>query len=118
MRREKGSIGDIMTTGLCMLAMTVMMLAYIDNAQLIYRKSEINQIARKYILRMETEGWLTEADRVSLIQELEALGVTEPDLSGTTVNQVSYGEPIVLLLRGRLEGKYEFEEKRVSTAKN
>lgn len=107
-----------MTTGLCMLAMTVMMLAYIDNAQLIYRKSEINQIARKYILRMETEGRMTDADHISLIHELEALGVAEPDLSGTTMNQVSYGDPIVLLIRGKLEGQYEFEEKRVSTAKN
>lgn len=118
MRREAGSIGDLMTTGLCMLAMTVMMLAYIDNAQLVYRKSEINQIARKYILRMETEGRMTDADHISLIHELEALGVTGPDLSGTTMNQVSYGDPIVLLIHGKLEGKYEFEEKRVSTAKN
>lgn len=118
MRRERGSVGDILVTGFYLLAITIVMLAYMGNVRLVYRKSEINQIARKYILRMETAGELTDADYISITRELEAFGVTELSLAGTTMERVSYGDPIVLMIRGKLEGEYEFEEKRVSTAKN
>lgn len=118
MKRERGSVADIMAAGLCMLAMTVVMLAYIGNAGLINTKASVNQIARKYILRMETTGQLTDADQIALVQELENVGVTELDLEGTTMEPVGYGEMIVLQIRGKLEDKYELKEKRVSTAKH
>lgn len=118
MKRERGSVADIMAAGLCMLAMTVVMLAYMGNAGLVNTKASVNQIARKYILRMEATGQLTEADRIALVQELESVGVTELELAGTTMEPVGYGETIVLQIRGRLEDKYEIREKRVSTAKH
>lgn len=118
MKREQGSVADIMAAGLCMLAMTVVMLAYMRNVELINTKAAVNQIARKYILRMETTGQLTAADRTVLVQELESLGVTELELAGTTMDWVGYGETIVLMIQGRLEGGYEIREKRVSTAKH
>ncbi len=117
MSREEGSVGDLLAAGLCMLAMTVLLLSYMDNVQLIYGKTAVSQIARKYILRMETTGSLTESDRVLLLQELEAVGATELGLDGSSLESVGYGNPVILLIRGRLEGEYAFEEKRVSTAK-
>ena len=81
-------------------------------------KTEISQLARKYILRMETVGYLTTEDNTSLCQELSAAGVTEINLSGTTQSEVSYGVPITLQISGKLKGEYLFEEKRTSTAKN
>ena len=106
-----------MAACLCMLAMTVLMLAYMDNVSLIFQKAAIGQLARKYILRMETGGELTEADRTTLLQELDSLGATEVTLEGTS-GQTGYGEPVELRIRGKLEDEYEFEERRVSTAKN
>ncbi len=118
MRTQKGNVSDIMTTGLCILAMTAVMLAYMNSASLIHQKTEVSQLARKYILRMETVGYLTARDCVTLCQELDAVGVTEIDLGTTTLHQVSYGAPITLQISGKLKGEYAFEEKRVSTAKN
>ena len=118
MKKEKGNIGDLMITGICILAMTVVMLAYLESVSLIHQKTEVGQLARKYILRMETVGYLTASDRTGLCQELELVGVTGIQLEGTTLNEVNYGEPISLFIKGQLEGKYDFEEKRVSTAKN
>lgn len=118
MKQERGSIGDIMSAGICMLAMTVLMLSYMDNVRLIHRKTEVSQIARQYILRMETVGYLTEEDRIRLGRELEAAGVTELELAGTTLSPVTYGDIITLEIRGRLEGEYDLAEKRISTAKN
>lgn len=118
MKKEQGSIGDLMTAGICVLAMTVLMLVYLENASLIQQKMEISQIARKYILRMETVGMLTAEDKSALCTELTAAGVTELRLDGTTFAQVSYGEPIILQVQGKLGNGYEFTEKRVSTAKH
>ncbi len=118
MRKEKGSIGDIMSAGICMLAMTVLMLSYMNNVWLIHRKTEVSQIARQYILKMETVGYLTEEDRIRLGRELDEAGVTQLELEGTTMSPVTYGDIITLEIRGKLEGEYDFEEKRISTAKN
>ena len=118
MTKEKGSIGDAAVTGICILAMTVLMFNYMDNIGLIMQKMEVSQIARKYILRMEAVGMLSDEDRAELCLELAATGVTELRLDGTTFVQVGYGEPIVLLLQGNLKEDYAFTEKRVSTAKH
>lgn len=118
MKQEKGSIGDILSAGICMLAMTALMFAYIGDVRLIHQKSEVSQIARQYILKMETVGYLTEADRIRLRRELDEAGVTELELAGTTIAPVAYGDIITLEIRGRLEGEHDFEEKRISTAKH
>lgn len=118
MRQEKGSIGNIMATGICLLAVTVVMLSYMDDVLLIRQKTEINQIARQYILRMETVGYLTAEDRIELEGELQGIGVTSLSLTGTTVSPTGYGEIIILEIQGMLEEKYGFAEKRVSTAKH
>lgn len=117
MKKEKGNVGDLMAACICMLLLSVLLLAYMDSVRLIEEKTEINQIARKYILRMETVGMLTESDRLSLNRELEEAGASDIDLAGTTLEWVGYGEEIVLRIRGRLRGIYGFEEKSVSTAK-
>lgn len=118
MRKQKGNIGDFLISGLCILAMTVVMLSYMESVALIHQKAEVSQLARKYILRMETVGYLTPQDRTALCQELNTMGVTQVQLDGTTLNQVDYGTPITLVIGGRLEGRYAFRETRSSTAKN
>lgn len=111
-------MADLLSAGLCILGMTVVMLSYMENVSLIHQKTEVGQVARKYILRMETVGYLTASDETALQQELTSLGVTEIDLDGTTLHEMSYGSPITLEISGKLKGEYAFEEKRVSTAKN
>lgn len=117
LRRQKGNVGNIMITGIFILAMAVIMLAFLDNMWLIQQKAEVDQLARRYILRMETVGGLTPEDREDLLLELSERGVTEVNLAGTTSGEAGYGAKIVLRIRGKLGGKHAFEEKRVSTAK-
>lgn len=134
-KKRKGNVVDVLTVGILVLGMTVLMIAYLGNIRLMEQKDEIGQIARKYILRMETVGYLTGNDRVQMSQELAGLGIQNLDFTGTTVNQVDYGEPIVLVIRGTIPGQnvivggdllgtvfekkqYDFEERRMSTAKN
>ena len=118
MKKEAGNVANLLVTGICVLAMTLVMALYLDCVRLIRQKTEISQLARKYILLMETTGELTPQWETSLYQELESMGVTEIDLAGTTVNAAPYSTPISLEIRGKLGGKFAFEERRVSTSKN
>lgn len=117
MKRDRGNIANIMVTGIFILAMLTIMLAFMDDIQLIQQKSEVDQLARSYILRMETTGGLLPEDSEVLLRELSECGVEEADLSGTTFGEAGYGTKIVLRIRGILGGQHEFEERRVSTAK-
>jgi hypothetical protein len=116
-RKEKGLVGNLLATCICILGMTVMAVAYMSSAGLVFQKAAVGQVARKYILRMETTGGLSQTDRANLLAELKELGVSQISLDGTST-QASYGEPIALHIRGRLENQYVVEEKRVSTSKN
>ena len=118
MNRREGNVSELLATCICILGMTAVMMSYMGSMELVQQKMAVNQLARRYILRMETVGYLTEADRISLQTELQQIGVANIDLSGTTLKEVAYGEPISLYIKGKLKGQYEFEEKRASTAKN
>ncbi len=116
--KNDGNVADVMTMGLCVLAMTAVMGAYLDNVELIQQKGYIRQLSRNYILKMETVGGLSWEDAAALRQELAGMGITDIDLGGTTFGEMGYGERILLHIRGKLKGEYAFEESRVSTAKN
>ena len=115
---QEGSIGDLLSVGLCILAMLTVMMAFMDCAALVHKKTIISQIARSYILRMETVGYLATAEEQELRAKLSAEGMKEIDLTGTTLEEVGYGGEIVLKIRGKVEDGHIVEEKRVSTAKN
>ena len=63
----------------------------------------MRQVAREYLLIMETEGYLSATDQANLIAELESYGLYDISLSGTTVSEVEYGDRIYL----RISGTYD-----------
>ena len=81
-------------------------------------KENVGQLARAYLLKMETVGYLEPAEQAHLTAELETAGLTEIDYEGSTLEPAGYGERIILQIHGKLGGHYEIREKRVSTAKN
>ncbi len=106
-----------MTVAFCVLAMTFVMLQYMEHIGVIYRKWEVIALARESILQMETRGYLDAESYEQLLVRLEEMGMEEVSLEGSTVNPVGYGEPIILRIKGELDG-YEWEEVRASTAKH
>ena len=83
-KKEAGNVGEILTMGLCILALTAVMISYMENVQLIAKKAEVGQLARCYLLKMETVGYL--AAQTQLTAELEKLGITGIDYEGSTLN--------------------------------
>lgn len=116
--KQPGNIGELLTMGMCVLALTVVMLNYMQNVQLLQAKENVGQLARAYLLKMETVGYLEPPDQARLTAELENVGLTEIDYEGSTLEPAGYGERIILQIYGKLGEQYEIQEKRVSTAKN
>lgn len=63
-------------------------------------KWSMRQVAREYLLIMETEGYLKPEDAADLVAELNSYGLTNVSLSGTTMSEVDYGERIYLKITG------------------
>ncbi len=133
--KSKGNVLDFLSIMITILAMSIMVMAYLECTDLMLKKLEIGQISRKYILKMETEGYLKESDKVSLLRELKEAGMSGIDLSGTTLQPVTYGDAIYLKIQGDIAGKvietsdemwrsgfgsavFRVEEEKMSTAKN
>ncbi|MBQ8816127.1 MAG: hypothetical protein IJZ84_02465 [Lachnospiraceae bacterium] len=103
-QKDQGFVGKLlpvllstgMVFGLIMLSGQFM--------EILRTREVINQTARAYLLEMETVGCLSEADSEALKKELaEACGMTDISLSGTTVQQVGYGERIYLVISGNIK---------------
>ena len=132
--KSNGNIFDFLTIGIAVISISIVVFSSFHMMGLMITKLEVSQIARKYILVMETKGCLLEQDKESMVEELEQTGLTDINISGTTIMPVGYGESIVLHIRGNVDGQqlnedniwtkafkrndYEVEEKRMSTAKN
>ena len=65
-------------------------------------REQLNQIARAYMLEMETIGCLQSADMDALRGDLEQEGLGNVNLMGTTTSPVGYGEQIELVIEGDL----------------
>ena len=117
-KKEAGNIGDLIGAGLCMIAMLILMMSCFSHMALLQKKVCLGQTARKYMLRMETVGFLESHKEEELTSELKALGISELSLEGTTTEPVSYGEEITLGTRGELEGGVEGYETETSAGRN
>lgn len=93
-------VTGIFTMGICIMAMALCGLYIISTTGILNSKSDVNMIMRKYIIRMESEGYLTADDESELMEELKDVGMTNIDISGTTLSEVEYGETVYLYVKG------------------
>lgn len=105
MKKDRGRVDDCLFMMLSLLITIMICILLFSNMELLQYKLQINQLARKYILEMETTGCLQPKERQELSESLAELGVTEISLAGTTMSPVGYGMEIVLEFSGSLHYK-------------
>lgn len=115
--RDRGNIGDVMPMGIFVICIAIVFASFADCVRVVNIKSAVSQISRRYILRMETVGYLTPEDRNGLLEELSYAGLEEISLGNTDISEVGYGNSIKLEINGVTEEGYEIAEYRTSTAK-
>ncbi len=114
---DAGSVGDVMPMCIFVICIAFVLVAFADCVKIINTKSSVSQISRQYILRMETYGYLDDADKSDLLDALSLAGLKDISLGRTDVGEVGYGNKVTLEIYGRTEDGYEISERRTSTAK-
>ena len=99
-RKDKGILDQFLPAIVVIVLLAVLWTGSMISASNIDRSSDIHQVARTYLLRMESDGCLTEENRNLLLAELEALDMEQIDLTGTSFTNVGYGNRIRLVIRG------------------
>ena len=130
MKKRKGSIVDILPSMIMVIAAVMLIMVFFDLYQILSLNEDVKQIARKYMLTMETMGYLDPANQTTLVQE------TDIDLTGSTMSDAEYGNAVYLQISCKLpmeqlnmDGydmlQFVFQDKsipirvrRMSTAKN
>ena len=99
-RKDKGILDQFLPAIVVIVLLAVLWTGSMISASNIDRSSDIQQIARTYMLRMETDGYLTQENRELLVAELEHLDMEQIDLAGTSFTNVGYGNQVRLVIRG------------------
>lgn len=102
MKKRKGTVVDILSTLIAVIASAIIMVAFLDILKVVSYKEDIRQIARGYILKMEATGYLIPEDKSALIQKLTDMQLENISLNGTTDSAVGYGAEVVLNIKGSL----------------
>ena len=84
--KQPGNIGELLTMGMCVLALTVVMLNYLQNVQLLQAKENVGQLARAYLLKMETGKSAQEYIQLAIMERVKEL-LAE---SNKTISEIAY----------------------------
>ena len=104
-RKDKGILEHFLPAIVVIVLMAVLWTGSMISASNIDRSSDIHHVARTYLLRMESDGFLTEENKSLLIAELKALDMIDIDLTGTSFADVGYGNQIRLVIKGQVKLK-------------
>lgn len=84
-KKHKG-ISDLVASLLAIFALALMLFMFIFAVGDVYTKIELDQIARKYILRIESSGELSSEDAAAIKSEVLSISSVEKvDPSGTNI---------------------------------
>ncbi len=104
-QKQEGS--EFVEAAFCMFVTLVMLmvlgLGYAVWQTQMNLNDKIDLIQTAYMKRMETTGCLTEADKMSLVNELKEAGFTNVDVTGSTTVHQEYGKPIQIRISGLVD---------------
>ena len=101
-QKDKGMLEHFLPALVIIVFMGMLWIGSMVTASNIDKSSALNQVARKYMLRMETDGYLTEDNRAAMVTEFQELGVEGVTLTGTDLTDVGYGNEVCLNVKGTL----------------
>ena len=105
-KKDEGIIDQALGILLTMIFVVILVLGCMYYSNWITTKNNNDATCRKYMLKMESDGYLDNKNKSELIRDLNNLGVTNIDLSGTTQTETTYGSQVILRVKGtiNLEG--------------
>lgn len=99
MKKREGNILDALSALIAIVACAIIITAFLSVLKVITYKEDVKQLARSFLLKMETVGYLTPTDRAELVRQLADKQLSGIDLTGTTVTDAGYGQDIILSVK-------------------
>ena len=96
--RKENGIQDTMGSLFVMLFIFIMLLCYVGFSKSVSKKADCDNIAKKYLYRMESAGCLTSEDFENMTLDFDKINVSVQDI-GSSRTRVPYGEEVVLHIR-------------------
>lgn len=96
--KKDGSVDITVMSLLAILVMSVVFIFLVSNIVPIKKNTDAEVIARKYMLKMEQNGYLTGDNEAAMFNDFNNIGISNIDISGTTLSQVSYGDDVYLCI--------------------
>ncbi|MCD2345104.1 hypothetical protein [Clostridium guangxiense] len=97
-KKKDGSADTVVMSLIAILVMSVVFVYFISSVVPIKKSTDAEGIARKYMLKMEQNGYLTPDNETAMISDFKNIGINNIDISGTTLSQVNYGEDVYLCI--------------------
>lgn len=98
MKKKKGYvIADIGVPLLTLVFVGIVIVAFSIFTRENKRINDLDRLGREYILRMESNGYLNDTNKNSLIQELKSMGASNISIQGS-MSEVKYGDKINLAI--------------------
>lgn len=111
--KQKGAVDSFLYAIATIMIIFVFLIGILPCFNMLQVRTQINQIARKYLLKMEEKGCLSSNDKRGLEEEILAInGITSVELSAdcTYPNEVGYGDFVTL----SFEAEYNYNNYRES----
>ncbi len=129
MRKKKGEIQQFLIQMIGIIVSFAILIYGVYYSKTIITYNNVNQVARKYILLMETNGVLKDGEPEKLIDTLVGMGVKNVSLGGDAYKeQKKYGEEVILEINftqnipkldiDGLNFSFTSEEKQVTVTKS
>lgn len=94
--KKRAGAGDLFASLVAIMSITLVVFLYINSIADIQLRTQLDQVARKYILVMETEGNLSSEEKTEMKQELLAVSPYITDVKVTTTGGNGYGTLVTL----------------------
>lgn len=108
-KKEPGnsSLMDFLAMFIMIIFIAITVIFFGNIVEFIDKKNDVDNLAREYILKMESTAGLTDVDYACLVAELNNLGITDFDLGGTTFysDSIKNGDSIYFILQYKVSYK-------------
>lgn len=98
--KKQGSIQHFLPALIFIPACFIVLMLFVNYNDALNKKTEIDSVARKYLLCMERRGGLVPSDQTRMMQDLSDYGFYNIDITGTDLNNgtdgVGYGNQVTI----------------------
>lgn len=94
--KKRAGAGDLFVSLVAIMAITLVVFMYMNTIADVQLRTSLDQVGRKYILIMESEGNLSSTEKTKLIQEVKAITPDIKAVSVSTTGGNGYGTLVTL----------------------